>query len=420
MHARQARFSSQSRGCVRARCTRARCRCRPRRAAARLPAKTPSSNALKRCDVSPPSSTCTIVRTSVDRLLRIDRADRRAAADCASVRRRHRGPHDERCPAIRLARVEVHRGRWRFEQSPLLDVAHDSDDASEHRLREWQGGAAPDRIVRAPIQYCGLPADEQSLLHRCSTMSRPRSTRNPHRTQIASGDLPNLHRHRDRAEAGIPRERASVRIRRMRGRSSIVPAASTPGSARMRCNAAPKNADRWAGVGYRVPTNVTSIVSTLFGSKPVSPCLRASRLWTITPAPISSTSDSATSHTISTRRVPTPIAPSSRPPSLSASLRSARPARTASSVPASMPVSIDTPTANSSTRASIEISSALGTWLASSVEAEVSVPYASRRPSAPPAAASTALRPTVAETRVRVPRRAPSESRSLCVGSRRE
>ena len=157
----------------------------------------------------------------------------------------------------------------------------------------------------------------------------------------------------------------------------------------MRCNAASKNADRCAGVGYRASTSLTRIVRTLFGSKPVSPCLRASRLWIITPAPINNTSDSATSHTISRRRVPTPIAPSLRPPSLSASLRSDRPARTAGSVPASMPVSIDTPTANSSTRPSIEISSALGTWLASSVEADVSVPYASRSPSAPPAPASS-------------------------------
>ena len=148
----------------------------------------------------------------------------------------------------------------------------------------------------------------------------------------------------------------------------------------MRCNAASKNADRCAGVGYRVSTSLTSIVRTLFGSKPVSPCLRASRLWTITPAPINSTSDSATSHTISKRRVPTPIAPSPRPPSLSASLRSDRPARTAGSVPASMPVSIDTASANSSTRASIEISSALGTWLASSVEADVSVAVREQKP----------------------------------------
>jgi len=121
----------------------------------------------------------------------------------------------------------------------------------------------------------------------------------------------------------------------------------------------------------------------------VSPYLRASRLWIITPAPINNTSDSATSHTISKRRVATPIAPSLRPPSLSASLRSDRPARTAGSVPASTPVSIDTPTANSSTRPSIEISSALGTWPASSVEADVRVPYASRSPSAPPAPASS-------------------------------
>ena len=164
-----------------------------------------------------------------------------------------------------------------------------------------------------------------------------------------------------------------------------------------------------AGVGYRASTSLTFIVRTLFGSKPVSPYLRASRLWIITPAPINNTSDSATSHTISKRRVPTPIALLLRPPSLSASLRSDRPARTAGSVPASMPVSIDTPTANSSTRPSIEISSALGTWLASSVEADVSVPYASRSPSAPPAPASS--KASVNSCRNTRPRPAPSAER---------
>src|SRR5437764_369335 len=49
--------------------------------------------------------------------------------------------------------------------------------------------------------------------------------------------------------------------------------------------AASKNDDRCAGVGYRVSTSVTSIVRTLFGSKPVSTCLRASRRWRDGPEP---------------------------------------------------------------------------------------------------------------------------------------
>jgi hypothetical protein len=72
-------------------------------------------------------------------------------------------------------------------------------------------------------------------------------------------------------------------------------------------------------------------------------------------------------------------------------------------------VSIETPTANSSTRPSIEISSALGTWPASSVEAAVSVPYASRSPSAPPALESSTA--SVNSCRNTRPRPAPSAER---------
>ena len=98
-----------------------------------------------------------------------------------------------------------------------------------------------------------------------------------------------------------------------------------------------------AGFGYRVPGSLTSIVSTLCGSKPASTLRRASRLRSITAAPISSTTESATSQTISRRRVRTPTAPSLRPPSFSASLRSVRPARSAGSAPARMPVRSDAP-----------------------------------------------------------------------------
>src|SRR3954469_6564545 len=59
----------------------------------------------------------------------------------------------------------------------------------------------------------------------------------------------------------------------------------------------------------------------------------------MTPAPISSINDSATSATISARRVSPPApAESLRPPSLSVSFRSARPARSAGARAASLPV----------------------------------------------------------------------------------
>ena len=72
------------------------------------------------------------------------------------------------------------------------------------------------------------------------------------------------------------------------------------------------------------------------------------------PAAISRTSDSATSQTISTRRVRTPTALSCRPPSFSASFRSERPARNAGSPPARTPVRIDTPTTKTRHGASME------------------------------------------------------------------
>ena len=52
----------------------------------------------------------------------------------------------------------------------------------------------------------------------------------------------------------------------------------------MRCSAASKNDERCTGDGYRTSTSLTLIVRTSFGSKPVSPCLRASRHWIITDA----------------------------------------------------------------------------------------------------------------------------------------
>ena len=107
-----------------------------------------------------------------------------------------------------------------------------------------------------------------------------------------------------------------------------------------------------AGPVARLRQRRRCIVSTLLGSNPASTWRSAVRLRSITPAPISSTSDSATSQTISTRRVRTPTAPSLRPPSFSASFRSVRPAREA---PASRRRErrsrIDAPATKSSTRA---------------------------------------------------------------------
>ena len=110
----------------------------------------------------------------------------------------------------------------------------------------------------------------------------------------------------------------------------------------------------------------------------------------MTPAPISRTTDSATSQMMSSRRVRRPTEPASlRPPSFSASFRSVRPARIAGIAPARMAVRIDAAATNSRTRASMEISSARGTWPDSNVAPAVRLVRASRRPAAPPPIAST-------------------------------
>ena len=105
----------------------------------------------------------------------------------------------------------------------------------------------------------------------------------------------------------------------------------------------------------------------------------------MTAAPMRSTSDSATSQTISARRVSRPTAASLRPPSFKGSFRSERPARTAGSTPARMPVRSDATIVNSSTWLSTLISLARGICVASSAPPVVSIASASNRPAAPPA-----------------------------------
>ena len=70
----------------------------------------------------------------------------------------------------------------------------------------------------------------------------------------------------------------------------------------MRSSVVSKKAVRCGAVAYRLAGSVTRIVSTLRGSNPASTCRRATRLRTITPAPVSRTTDNATSPAISNRR----------------------------------------------------------------------------------------------------------------------
>ena len=84
-----------------------------------------------------------------------------------------------------------------------------------------------------------------------------------------------------------------------------------------------------------------------------------------------------------------PSALSLRPPSFSAVVRSARPARTAGITPARRPVSAEMISTKARTRPSIVISSARGTWLASRLAPAARLPRATARPSAPPAVART-------------------------------
>ena len=93
---------------------------------------------------------------------------------------------------------------------------------------------------------------------------------------------------------------------------------------------------------------------------------------------------------MSSRRVRTPTALSLRPPSFSASFRSARPARSAGIAPARMPVRIDAASANSSTRAVDRHLFGARQLAGEQRRAGARAPMrASSSPAAPPATAST-------------------------------
>ena len=150
----------------------------------------------------------------------------------------------------------------------------------------------------------------------------------------------------DRAAAArrVPRARSAARIRRgAAGRRSRPPPA-TPGSARMRCSAVSKNATRCAGVSVprlRQRHAHRQHVARIEAGVDVAQRQQAAEHDARRPSAARATARLRRRSAAGACRTPT--APSLRPPSLSASFRSARPARSAGSAPARMPVRIDAP-----------------------------------------------------------------------------
>src|SRR5258708_6983081 len=100
------------------------------------------------------------------------------------------------------------------------------------------------------------------------------------------------------------------------GSESITPADSTPGKARVRCKTSWKKLTCPEGVVNLSPGSATCIVSTFAESKPGFTLRSSHNVRTISPAPISSTSERATSVTTSRLRVfpPAGTRPASPPP----------------------------------------------------------------------------------------------------------
>ena len=138
-------------------------------------AKSPSSSALKRCDVSVSSSTSLHRPDVLDRLLRIDARDH-AGGGLGERHRRHGRPHHERQAApVALARVLVDGRGGRLGQLALLHVADDADDSFMTVLDcERQRDAPSDRDRRRPTAASRRQRLTSITSTSLSATSRPR------------------------------------------------------------------------------------------------------------------------------------------------------------------------------------------------------------------------------------------------------
>ncbi len=143
-----------------------------------------------------------------------------------------------------------------------------------------------------------------------------------------------------------------------------MPADATPGNARTRRKSSSKKVVCCEGFPYLVEESENDMVRTLWESRPGSTFRNRDKLRIINPAPISNTSDNATSETTSTPRVRLPPESASvRPkPCFNESFRFALLARTAGTNPATTPLNIETARVNASTQPS--------TWEALSQESD--------------------------------------------------
>ena len=163
-------------------------------------------------------------------------------------------------------------------------------------------------------------------------------------------------------------------------------AASTPGSRRTASTASVKNAARRPGSAADEPCTDTDIVSTPRGSKPGSSADAAARLRSVSPAPISRTSASASSETTKTSRSsasrPWPVVP--RAPRRSP--MRVRAACHAGTRPKTRPVTIETPSVKASVQPSTAMSAARG-------RSGGAIAATARTPNAARARPTTLLRP---------------------------
>ena len=139
----------------------------------------------------------------------------------------------------------------------------------------------------------------------------PRQQGNPHGAEVRGRDRPQkpdgtlLHA---RSGAPLNSEHANPLPKPVRGRSFIAPTARTPGSVAIRSDSCRKNAIRRSGAVFRPPPNGTRTVSTPDGRNPGSTLRSRMKLRISRPAPISTTTASATSVTTRVLRKRRPAA----------------------------------------------------------------------------------------------------------------
>ena len=309
-------------------------------------ANRPSSSALKRCDVSVSSSTSSIVRMSSTGCSGSSACTARGGG-LRERQRRHRRPDDDR-EAAPVALAACTRRRWRpgSPRARPADVADDADHRASTTVFD-SSGSVTRRPIGSASPHSSLAAARLTSITSTSpsATSRPRSSGTRIALQVARRDLAD----RDRRLIARQQLRAAVdhdRLLRAAGERQIVDDGGGL-HARQRADALQRAVEERGGLRRR-------LVSRL-GQRHVASSARCAdrsrRRRGAAPAGCGASRrrPSAARPTARPRRRSAAGASGgrrrrrSRPPSFSASLRSVRPARSAGSTPARMPVSIDAP-----------------------------------------------------------------------------